>query len=224
MVDRWVGRLLERIESLGIWDDTAIIFTSDHGYYFGEHGLFGKTVTDFRRQEWYRSPLYQEITRVPLLIYVPGIKPRRTEALVSLPDLMPTVLELGGLEVTDDNIQGKSLVPILNGEDEAGRDHVITSFWMQNVGAETRIVDDVNRQVRELMPSTVTTKEWSLLYSTKGEAIELYNLKEDPQEKKNVAAIPENRTVVEALHGNLVQLLEQCGTDEEFLAPRRELE
>ena len=68
MVDRWVGRLVEKLDLLGIADDTVLVFVSDHGYYFGEHGFLGKSVWDAElgTQSW--SPLYREIVEVPLFV------------------------------------------------------------------------------------------------------------------------------------------------------------
>ena len=87
MVDTWVGYLLRMVENMGLMDNTAVVFTSDHGFYFGEHdGLFGK-MTFAKRPNgelyghgdpdaiWDFSPLYEEIVLVPLLVYVPGARP-----------------------------------------------------------------------------------------------------------------------------------------------------
>lgn len=148
MVDFWIGRLLDKIESLGIFDDTVIVFTSDHGFYFGEHGYFGKGRSRDIWQEkgersyfnerlyyierkgktgdWYWAPLYEEITRVPLLIYVPGVSPQRIQSLVSSVDLMPTLLQLAGVEISE-SVRGQSLVPLLKGEKETSRDFVVSS-------------------------------------------------------------------------------------------------
>ena len=148
MVDRWVGKLLNKIKCLGILEDTVIIFTSDHGFYFGEHGYLGKSRQKSRKTggQWYRSPLYQEITRIPLLFYLPGVKPTETTAMVSSVDIMPTILELAGVS-TPDTVEGKSLVPVLKGEKEKGRDFVVTSLPLYNVGENTRIVDDWERKI-----------------------------------------------------------------------------
>ena len=88
MVDTWIGHLLGQVENMGLMEKTAIIFTSDHGFYFGEHGgLFGKMTYDKRPDGrlyrfgddgayWAHSPLYEELVRIPLLIYLPGLEPR----------------------------------------------------------------------------------------------------------------------------------------------------
>ena len=85
MVDTWISYLLRRVENMDLMANTAIIFTSDHGFYFGEHGgLFGKMTFDKsadgrlyqhgdEESRWTHSPLYEELVKIPLLIYSPGI-------------------------------------------------------------------------------------------------------------------------------------------------------
>jgi len=218
MVDRWVGRLLDRIKSIGLWENTAIVFTSDHGFYFGEHGYFGKA----RRKEgyWHQSPLYQEITRVPLLIHVPGIKPRRVKALVSLVDIMPTLLELAEVEIPE-TVQGKSLLPLLKGKKDAFRDFAVTSFRLSDPGEPSKVVDDWLRVVKDPHFSTITTPKWTLLYSTEAYPAQLYDIENDPKESHNV--IDKNWKIAEDLHQKFIELLEEVGTDEHYLASRRRL-
>jgi arylsulfatase A-like enzyme len=229
MVDRWVGRLLERVESLGLMEDTAIIFTSDHGHYFGEHGLFGKAMQrdehgfnldTFAPGRWYRSPLYDEITRIPLLIYLPQFEPARIEALATAPDLMPTILELAGVEVPDD-VQGSSLMPLLHGNTGPIHDFVVTSWALYNPGQTIRVVDDLERSVVEHLPSTITDGQWTLLYAVEGEPVELYRTAVDPAQQENV--FEQNLSIARELHGKFVEFLEGVGTDEDYITPRRRL-
>jgi arylsulfatase A-like enzyme len=229
MVDRWVGRLIERVESLGIADDTAILFLSDHGFYFGEHGgLFGKMI---RRQidwspqpEWLRSPLYEELVHVPLLVHLPGSKPGRTSALVSAVDIMPTILDMAGIDPRDDaSIHGRSFLPVIKGKTAKGRDFVISSNPLVNPGPKEmmRLVDNALRAMVEYQPVTITDPQWSLLYSAAGEPIELYDVTQDPRQTKNVA--DQNRDVVTHLHKQFVSLLEQVGTRRALVEPRSQL-
>jgi len=218
MVDFWVGRLIDKIESLGILDNTVILFTSDHGYYFGEHGYFGKG--RHREHYWYSSPLYQEVTRIPLLIHVPGISHRQIEAIVSVIDLMPTLLELAEVKIPE-TVHGKSLVPVIEGKKEAVRDFAVTSEFLYNLGDKTRIVDGILRGVKELQPATITSEEWTLLYTAENHPAELYNIKHDPKQTQNV--IKENWQIAKDLHQKYVKFLEQINTDERYLSIRREL-
>jgi len=237
MVDFWIGRLLNKIESLGILEDTIIVFTSDHGFYFGNHGYFGKgRRKDPRSQEqrerlyfserkgetgyWYRSPLYEEIVRVPLLIYIPGVRPRRVKSLVSSVDLMPTFLQLVGVEIPK-NVHGKSLVPLLEGEKETLRDFVVTSWGFSEIGKKTKAVDGQERKIKEIQPCTITTEKWGFLYTTEDYPTELYDLERDPYQSENVSC--KNPKIVRDLHHQFVEFLEQIGTDERYLSPRRKV-
>ncbi|MFQ6043282.1 MAG: sulfatase [Candidatus Poribacteria bacterium] len=218
MVDRWVGRIIERIESLGIMDRTAILFTTDHGFYFGEHGILGKTV--MRRGEFRGSPLYEEVAGIPLLVYVPGIEPKRSDALVSAVDLMPTMLELAGVGIPE-TVQGESFVPLLKGEKETHRQFVVSTTQLQNPGETTQAVDDSQRQIKTYLPATITSEEWSLLYAWEGAQVELYNLKSDPKQQTNV--VEDNRELAEEMHRWFYELIKSAGTEERLLEPRAKL-
>ena len=218
MVDHWLGRFLDKVKAMGLWEHTALVFTSDHGFYFGQHDLFGKGRHTGRH--WLQSPLYQELTRVPLLVYVPGVKPRKVRALVSSVDIMPTILELVGEEVPR-TVQGESLVPLIRGERDTLRGFAVSSHALQNPGEQSRAVDGRARSVDEPHPTTVSTLPWTFLYSTEDYPAELYNIEHDPQELHNV--IGQNWSEAEKLHRKLIQFLEGVGTDECYLATRQRL-
>lgn len=221
MVDRAVGRLIDRIESMGLMDNTVIIFTTDHGYFFGEHDIFGKSVVGIEEKEMFQgAPLYQEVNHIPLLIYVPGVKPHRTDALVSAPDLMPTILELADVEVPD-TVQGSSFLPVIKGERDTHHDLVVSSMPLQNPGAVTRAVDGKEREVKAFFPATIVTDRWALLYTRENEPIELYDIASDPLQTKNVAA--ENSSVAEDVHKRYYEFLKGIGTEESLLRPRASL-
>ena len=165
MVDHWFGYLMERVRVLNLLDDTAIIFVSDHGFYFGEHGLFGKRrfrwpdgsgfdegfakgLTVHQRQV-HRSPLHNEVIQVPLLACLPGVETRRVPGLLSLPDLMPTVLELLGIPLPA-RTQAKSALPLISGE--SIHDLVVTSAPFEEVGELSKTVDGQDRVVIEVSP------------------------------------------------------------------------
>ncbi len=236
MVDRWFGVLMERLDTLGLLDNTAVLFTSDHGFYFGEHGQFGK-----RRFRWpgnlsieegfargltlgqgltYRSPLHNEVTRVPLLIYLPNAGARRLDCLVGLADLMPTILELADVRVPG-TVQASSLVPLLRGDASRASDFVVTSAPFEEVGHISRTVDDQGRETLEISPSTITDGTWDLLYAVQDAPIELYRTIQDPGHLHNV--FDEHKPIAESLHGRFVNWLEKMGTSERFLEPRRRL-
>ena len=236
MVDHWFGYLMERVRVLNLLEDTAIIFVSDHGFYFGEHGLFGK-----RRFRWpdssgfedgfakgltieqrtvYRSPLHNEAIQVPLLVYLPGYESRRISGLLTLPDLMPTILEWLDVEVPQ-RVQAKSILPLMQNKTDTCHDLIVTAAPFEEVGQLSKTVDDQNRVVAEVSPSSITDGEWDLLYSVESQAVELYRTQEDPGHLKDVSAA--NPEVIRRLHGQFVQWLQDVETPAKHLAPRLSL-
>jgi arylsulfatase A-like enzyme len=222
MVDRAVGRLLERLESLAILDETIVIFTSDHGFYLGEHGILGKGLIERGGEEtvWLRCPLYDEVTRIPLIIRTPEASGRRVESLVTSPDLMPTILELAGVPIPD-VVQSASLLPLLEGGEASLHDIVVTSWPLHDLYFKLRVVDDVARTTTELLPTTVTDGRWTLVYSVQGAPVELYDSSADPKQESNV--FEGNEGVARGLHARLLHFLETVGAAEHYLEPRRQL-
>jgi len=170
----------------------------------------------------HRSPIYDEVARIPLLIYVPDTKPARCHAFTGFVDLMPTILELSGVEVPD-FVQGKSLLPFLRGEHPQWRDFFVTSWAIVHSPKETitRAVDGTERVVLSPRPSTIHTAEWTLIYSVADDEAELYHTPSDPKQESNV--IKEYPQVAQALHAKFLRFLQECGTREEFLKPRQTL-
>ncbi|MHB8618185.1 MAG: sulfatase [Chloroflexota bacterium] len=108
LVDRWVGYLLDHIERLGLLENSLVMVTTDHGHMLGEHGIIGKPWSGLSD-----SNLYQELSCIPLLLYLPGIRPQRSGALVQLVDLYPTILAANGVPAPD--CHGIDLLPIAQG-------------------------------------------------------------------------------------------------------------
>jgi len=194
LVDRWVGRLLQKIDDLGLLEDTAVIFTSDHGTYIGEHNYVGK-----------RSRLYEEVAHVPLIIRLPdsaGAPKGRRDEIVQSPDLMPTILELAGVNIPP-TVQGRSILPIIHGEAEEGREFAVSSESLAGLKLPKWI--------------TVTSKRWALLASQVGSEVksELYDLSRDPGETENL--IDERPEVADDLRSKMIKFLRSLGTKEEVL-------
>ena len=228
MVDTWFGYFMRKVENLGLMQNTAIIFTSDHGYYFGEHGgMLGKMV--FARDErgrikgngiWSHSPFYEEVTNTPLFIYMPGNKPGKYEGITSAVDLMPTVLEIMGAAIPS-RVQGKSLLPAVKDQKVPGRPYTISAHPFINAGEWMKSVDGVNRMTAEDSEATVTTAEWTLLYDTGPGLSKLYNIKSDPKQLNNI--IKEHPDKARELHQLLVKYMRDTHLAEHLLKPRLEL-
>jgi iduronate 2-sulfatase len=151
-MDKQVGRILDELDRLGLRRSTAVVFTSDHGYHLGEHTF------------WQKGNLHEEVTRVPLVLSVPGTKPGKSRSIVELMDIFPTLAALAGLEIPED-VQGKSLRPVL-----ADPTAIIKAGALSFVS-------------RGL---SIRTLGWHYArYNGKTE--ELYDMKADPQQFTNLA-------------------------------------
>jgi arylsulfatase A-like enzyme len=238
MVDFWIGRLLAKLDVLGLRDNTIVLFLSDHGFYFGEHGYFGKAewindnyaavsedsiVPEWLTDSWLLtvapSPLYGELTRLPLIARVPGVQPGRRQAMTTAPDVAPTILELVGLE-TPPTAQGWHFADVIRGVREEHRPFVISSWPLYFAEGEfTSAVDGSTRRIASYMPITVATKERSLILGGPAQLPELYDLKSDPREENNVweSHVEEGSMLARSA----ISFLERQGTPEEYLKPRR---
>jgi arylsulfatase A-like enzyme len=232
MMDTWVGHLLRHVDNLGLRDKTAIMFVSDHGFYFGEHnGSFGKMnyakrpngVPYFHGESgasWDDSPLYEELVHVPLLVLAPGVPAGRYGGLSSAVDLMPTVLELLGVD-TPASVEGHSLVPSLHDAMLPGRDFVVSTLPFANPGDRVRSVDNVSRPIMAGLVTTVTTQEWTLMYSVEPGRSELYHLPSDPKQEQNV--IVQHPEIARELHQLMLKLMRETDVKPHLLEPRLSL-
>jgi len=169
---------------------------------------------------WGRSPYYEEVTRIPLFIYMPGIPAGSYGGLTSAIDLMPTVMDVMGQEIPS-NVEGRSLVPMMKNPSLPGYEHVFSSSSFVNAGGTDNSVDSILRYTEHDSMATVTTEDWTLLYDTEPGGSELYNLKSDPKQEKNV--ISNHQDVARELHQLLVKHLRDTNLAQEKLEPRLEL-
>ena len=229
MVDTWVGYLLRLVENMGLMENTAIIFTSDHGFYFGEHGgLFGK-MTLARQADgtlyeggdrWDFCPLYEEVAKIPLLIYAPGVAPATYGGVTSVVDVMPTVLEMTGQEKPA-LVEGTSLLSRMWDPAAPGRDFTVTTIPFANVSDPVSSVDDFRRWLMRAPATTITVRDWSLIYSPEEGLSELYHLPSDPSQERNVIAT--QPAVAADVHRRLVEFMRATKVPEHLVAPRLEL-
>jgi len=168
LVSKAIGRIIRKVEETGLMENTAIIFTSDHGHAIGEHDMVGKcNINPKDNRVW---QLYREVTHVPLMIYVPGVKPRRTNALAQPVDIMPTILELAGHKIPGD-IDGISLCDVIRRKKNSVRNYAISASAPIT---HTKVV-------------TVQDKKYSLAIAGKnGSEVELFDTQQDPGQTKNL--------------------------------------
>ena len=191
-----------------------MFFTSDHGFYFGEHDYFGKaewvhdpeaevtedsSLPDWLPESWLltveRSPLYKELTNVPLIVRGPGLEPGRTQAMTTAPDIAPTIMDLVGLggRAYDHD---RRLVRRRSRRDQKDehRPLVVSSWPLYFAKGEIiTAVDSKARRIDDYMPLTVTTPERSLILGGPDDEPELYDLARDPQESENTWATQRRR-------------------------------
>jgi len=171
-VDAQVGRLLDALDRLKLADNTIVVFWSDHGYHEGEHGL------------WMKQSLWEGSARAPLLIRAPGAKgnggasPRTVEFV----DIYPTLADLAGLKPPK-NLAGTSLKPLLENPNAPWTKPAFTQVWRGSFPGHS-----------------VRTERWRYTEWDNGkQGAQLFDMVNDPQELKNLAADPNHATTVQEL-------------------------
>lgn len=188
-VDEGLGQILKTLEEQGKLDSTFIVFTSDEGYFYGEHGLSVE-----------RRLAYEESARIPLYMRWPKlIKAGSTINQVVLGiDLAPTLLAIGGAPVAKD-MHGRSLVPLLRGEQVPWRNSILIEYFSDNVFP----------RMTKMGYQCVRTDEWKYIHYIDLYGMdELYDLRADPFEMKNAISQPDARLVLEEMKVELSGLLE----------------
>jgi iduronate 2-sulfatase len=178
-MDAQVGVLLDTMDRLKLWDNTVVVFHSDHGYHLGEHGGL-----------WHKMSLFEECARVPLLVHAPGRKPGVSRGLVELIDVYPTLAELCGLKVPE-RLQGASIVPLLDNPGGNGKPAVYTVVTRMRPG-NGRAQDVLNSGDITWMGRTVFDGRWRYTRWPDGSS-ELYDHDRDPFEYENLAGDPTHR-------------------------------
>ena len=188
-VDDSLGRIVATLARKGILDNTVIVFTSDHGYFYGEHGL---------NEE--RRLAYEETIRIPLIVRFPrlvtaGITP--SEMALSI-DLAPTLLDVAGVPART-GMQGRSLVPVLTQKAQGWR----TSFLIEYFS------DSVFPRIRTMGYSAVRTAQHKYIqYRELTDMDELYDLTADPYEMTNIIGRPESGDVLRQMKAELQRLMD----------------
>ena len=198
-VDDGVGDVLDYLEENGLAENTIVVYTSDQGFYLGEHGWFDKRF------------MYEESFRMPLLMKYPKeIKPgTEIEKLVQNLDYAPTFLDYAGVDIPKE-MQGESFRKLVAGETDEWRDAVYYTYY------EYPSVHMVKRHYG------VATERYKLMhYYYDIDEWEMYDLEKDPNEMNNIYNDPEYAAVRETLHAKLKDLREYYGdsdeNDEKFL-------
>ncbi|MDT8391268.1 MAG: sulfatase [Lentisphaeria bacterium] len=187
-VDDGIGRIFKTLEERGELDRTIIMFAGDNGYFHGEHARGDKRL------------MYEESIRIPLIMrYPPAVKPNSTVDQMALNiDVAPTLLDLAGVPAPV-SMQGRSMVPLLEGETDGWRASFLYEYWMD-------LTDRVPRMLG------VRTEGWKLIrYPDIDDIDEMYDLKNDPYEMTNLALDPNYAGKRERLSLELDRLMKETG-------------
>jgi N-acetylglucosamine-6-sulfatase len=200
-VDDGIGQILAHLEKTGELNDTLIVYSSDNGYFAGEHGLHDKRA------------MYEDSIRVPLLAHCPRlVKPGAVfDQMVLNIDLAPTLLDFAGLQCPA-HMQGRSWKPALEGRDRAGREHWLYEYhWEKSYPFDPTQYGIRTRRYKYIRyPDTGNTDPQ---YPMKGELPydELYDLEQDPLEMRNLAAAPPAAGLLRQMQDLLMKALEETG-------------
>jgi arylsulfatase A-like enzyme len=193
-VDEGVGRLLDFLDESGLGRDTIVVYTSDQGFFLGDHGLYDKRF------------MYEESLRMPFLVRWPaGVRPgSTTEALSLNVDIAPTLLEAAGVTVPPD-MQGRSLIPVLAGRPpDSWRTSVYYRYYHDPGDHNTRAHYGVR---------TLTHK---LIYYWTKDQWELFDLRSDPQELRNLYGRPGQEALTADLKAELARLRRELRDEDQF--------
>ncbi len=182
-LDHHIGRVLKKLDELGIADNTIVIYAGDNGHFWGEHHLNDK--------RWH----YEESIRIPFIVRYPGMikdPGRRADQMILNIDLAPTLLDMIGAAVPE-NMDGKSIVPVLKNKNTKGRKAWLYEYFR-----------DFAYNVPE--HNAVRTHQYKYVEFISRRKPELYNLAVDPREMKNLYSSPEGTTILPGLKKMLEQL------------------
>lgn len=181
-MDRNIGRVLDYLKSNDLEDNTMVIYLSDQGFYMGEHGWFDKRF------------MYEESFRTPLLIRMPGLIPpsSQVDAQIMNVDIAPTLLDLVGLETPKD-MQGESFLNVLRNPSRSHRENLYYHYYENGehaVSPHFGVSDGRYKLIR---------------FYERVETWELYDLKNDPQEMKNLYPGKQYQKIVKKMERKLRQ-------------------
>ena len=183
-MDAKVGRVLDSLDKLGLRDNTIVVFTSDHGYHMGEHGL------------WQKRSLFEQSARVPLILSTPNQRKRgiQTNSPSELVDLYPTLASLCGLTAPDHAV-GIDLSPLLDNPDQSLKPFALTE-------------ESVNLNNHKFKGYAIRSDRYRYVEWDEGKkGIQLFDHKNDPEEMKNLAGKPEVKELQATLHKQLTEKL-----------------
>ena len=198
-MDAQVGRVIDALDRLGLADDTVIVFTSDHGYHLGDHGL------------WQKQSLFEQSARVPLIIASPDMPQGQVvHEPVGLVDLYPTLTSLCQVS-TKQKTQGQDLSPMLRDAKASGRGYALSQVDRGNGG---------NRNRKSGMGYSIRVPRYRYTQWAEGRGgHQLYDYETDPEEQHNLADAPEHAALVKSLQSKLEVAIRQARPADGVIPP-----
>jgi arylsulfatase A-like enzyme len=192
--DAQVGKVIDKLEELGIADNTIVVLWGDHGWHLGDHGL------------WCKHSNFEQATKAPLIVVAPGYSQGKSAyTMAEFVDIFPTLIDYAGFEIPE-NLEGNSLLPALQDTQVEIKDYAISQF----------------PRGKDILGYSIRTKRYRLTLWLKGEfehvdlfkdpvieAVELYDYEKDPAEQVSLADNLEYSKVVEELKIKLLTLLNE---------------
>ncbi|MBI9072977.1 MAG: sulfatase-like hydrolase/transferase [Melioribacteraceae bacterium] len=204
-IDNQVGRLLNKLDELGVRENTVVILWGDHGWHLGDHAM------------WCKHSNFEQAARSPMVISANGYSTNNfNSSPTEFVDIFPTLCDLAGIEIPE-NLHGKSLSPIMDGSQNSVKDYAVTQYKRTASGhgrVEGYSLRTEQFRYTEWIP--INYKYGFEPYDReKVVARELYDYKNDPLETINAADLPEYSSEVELLQNYIKEFLE----GQEFSSP-----
>lgn len=207
LVDRWIGRILQKIDDLDLWDESIVLITSDHGTSLGEHNRTGKSnICDHDNRYW---PIYPEIGHVPFLIAGGEVPKGKSLDLFAQPiDILPTLCELAGVKINPPRpIEGKSFAKAILAGKGQHREYAVSGCYIKS---------EPGTRPRKAVTPFLVTQKWGYAPVGAFGRPELYDLTKDPLAERDLAA--KRPGVVKEMHALLIEHLRQHNAPESFIA------
>ncbi len=189
MIDHYLGKVIDALDTTGAWEDTAIFLCTDHGHYLGDFDVHGRDI-------WGKPaiPVYKELGHIPMLVCWPGVTPGVCDALTTSTDIHATITEIFEAQVSH-RTHGQSLTPLLADPRQSIREWVLTGVW----GREVQLVTNEWRYVRGPIGANAPLSMWSNRWSTMPLA-KYPNFKIPP---------PDQRAVLDHMPGTTIPVIRQ---------------
>jgi arylsulfatase A-like enzyme len=187
-IDAQIGKVLDKIEELGIGNNTIIVLWGDHGWHLGDHGL------------WCKHTNFEQATAAPLIVSAPGFKGgQSTVSMTEFVDIFPTICDLANVAIPE-NLDGASLVPLMINPEIKVKDFSISQYPRgEHMGYSMR-----NNQYRLTIWMKKETLNTDSFQASLVKSVELYDYKSDPEERVSLASDPSYKATVDKMTDSFI--------------------